>query len=76
MKGHGYSNDLLEECIRDAKAQGKKGICILCAKGRKRKCDPFQRRKNTRNQNARRLDGRFMKKTKIIRFSQTILPGS
>ena len=31
MKGHGYSNDLLEACIRDAKAQGKKGICILCA---------------------------------------------
>ena len=26
MKGHGYSNDLLEECIRDAKTQGKKGI--------------------------------------------------
>lgn len=36
MKGHGYSNDLLEECIRDAKTQGKKGICILCAEGRKR----------------------------------------
>ena len=36
MKGHGYSNDLLEACIRDAKAQGKKGICILCAEGRKR----------------------------------------
>ncbi len=25
MKGHGYSNDLLSECIRDAKTQGKKG---------------------------------------------------
>lgn len=36
MKGHGYSNDLLEECIRDARAQGKNGICILCAEGRKR----------------------------------------
>ena len=36
MKGHGYSNDLLEACISDAKAQGKKGICILCAEGRKR----------------------------------------
>ena len=24
------------QCIRDAKAQGKKGICILCAEGRKR----------------------------------------
>ena len=36
MKGHGYSNDLLEECIRDARAHGKNGICILCAEGRKR----------------------------------------
>ena len=36
MKGHGYSNDLLEACIREARAQGKKGICILCAEGRKR----------------------------------------
>ena len=36
MKGHGYSNDLLRECIRDAGAQGRKGICILCAQGRKR----------------------------------------
>ena len=36
MKGHGYSNDLLNECIRDAKAQGKNGICILSSEGRKR----------------------------------------
>ena len=36
MKGHGYSNDLLEACICDARVQGKKGICILCAEGRKR----------------------------------------
>ncbi len=36
MKGHGYSNDLLSECIRDAVSQGKKGVCILCAEGRKR----------------------------------------
>lgn len=36
MKGHGYANDLLAECIRDAKAQGRKGICILSAEGRKR----------------------------------------
>lgn len=36
MKGHGYSNDLLNECIRDAKEQGKKGLCILSAEGRKR----------------------------------------
>lgn len=36
MKGHGYSNDLLNECIRDAKAQNKNGICILSSEGRKR----------------------------------------
>ena len=36
MKGHGYSNDLLHECISDAKAQGKKGICILSSDGRKK----------------------------------------
>ena len=36
MKGHGYSSDLLGECIRDAKAQGRQGICILSAEGRKR----------------------------------------
>lgn len=36
MKGHGYSGDLLGECIRDAKTQNKKGVCILCAEGRKR----------------------------------------
>lgn len=36
MKGHGYSSDLLDECIRDARSQDKKGICILCAEGRKR----------------------------------------
>lgn len=29
LKGHGYSNDLLDECIRDAKQQNKKGLCIL-----------------------------------------------
>ena len=36
LKGHGYSTDLLDECIRDARSQGKKGLCILCAEGRKR----------------------------------------
>lgn len=36
LKGHGYSNDLLNECIRDARAQGRKGLCILSAEGRKR----------------------------------------
>lgn len=29
FKGHGYSNDLLNACIDDAKAKGKIGICIL-----------------------------------------------
>lgn len=36
LKGYGYSNDLLNECIRDAREQGKKGICILSSDGRKR----------------------------------------
>ncbi len=36
MKGHGYANDLLGECIRDAAAKAKKGLCILSAEGRKR----------------------------------------
>lgn len=36
MKGRGYSNDLLGKCIHDAQAQKKRGICILCAEGRKR----------------------------------------
>ena len=29
FKGHGYSNLLLEECIRDAKSQGKRGLAVL-----------------------------------------------
>lgn len=36
LKGHGYSSELLDECVRDAKAQGKKGICILSSNGRKK----------------------------------------
>ena len=36
LKGHGHSGNLLSECIRDAKEQGCKGICILSAEGRKR----------------------------------------
>lgn len=36
LKGHGYANDLLEECIRDAETNKKKGICILSSEGRKR----------------------------------------
>ena len=31
FKGHGYSTDLLNACIEDSKAKGKKGLCILCA---------------------------------------------
>ncbi|MDR0453992.1 MAG: hypothetical protein LBH05_04180 [Deferribacteraceae bacterium] len=29
FKGHGYSNLLLEECIKDSKVTGKKGLCVL-----------------------------------------------
>ena len=29
FKGHGYSNDLLSECIKDSKEKGKNGLCIL-----------------------------------------------
>ncbi len=29
FKGHGYSNDLLGECIRDSREKGKYGLCIL-----------------------------------------------
>lgn len=36
LKGHGHSSNLLNECIRDAKEQGRKGVCILSSEGRKR----------------------------------------
>lgn len=29
LKGHGYSNDLLSECIRDSREKGRIGLCIL-----------------------------------------------
>lgn len=29
LKGHGYSNDLLNACINDSKEKGKLGLCIL-----------------------------------------------
>lgn len=32
FKGHGYSSQLLETCIRDSKAQGKKGLCLISSK--------------------------------------------
>lgn len=35
LKGHGYSNDLLGECIRDSRRKGKKGLCILSAAKKK-----------------------------------------
>jgi ribosomal protein S18 acetylase RimI-like enzyme len=35
FKGHGFSNDLLAECIRDSKEKGRKGLCILSS-GKKR----------------------------------------
>lgn len=35
LKGHGYLTDLLEACIADSKAKGKKGLCILSAAKKK-----------------------------------------
>lgn len=35
LKGHGYSNDLLNECINDSKAKGKRGICVLSSSKKK-----------------------------------------
>ncbi len=35
LKGHGYSSDLLRECIRDSREKGKKGLCILSAAKKK-----------------------------------------
>ena len=32
FKGHGYSNFLLDACIKDSKAKGKKGLVILSSK--------------------------------------------
>lgn len=41
LKGHGYSNDLLETCIEDSKEKGRKGLCILSsAKKRAFLADP------------------------------------
>lgn len=36
LKGHGYSNDLMDECISDAREQGRKGLCILSSAKRKK----------------------------------------
>ena len=35
FKGHGYSTELVGECIRDSKEKGKKGLCILSAAKKK-----------------------------------------
>lgn len=35
LKGHGYSSELLEQCISDSKEKGKKGLCILAAAKKK-----------------------------------------
>ena len=35
LKGHGYSNDLLDACIADSKEKGKKGLCILSSAKKK-----------------------------------------
>ena len=35
FKGHGYSNDLLNECINDSKAKNRKGLCILSSAKKK-----------------------------------------
>ena len=35
FKGHGYSNDLLNECIRDSREKGKIGLCILSSAKKK-----------------------------------------
>jgi hypothetical protein len=35
FKGHGYSNDLLGECIADSKSKEKKGLCILSSAKKK-----------------------------------------
>ena len=35
IKGHGYSNDLLEESVRDSREKGMKGLCILSSAKKK-----------------------------------------
>lgn len=35
FKGHGYATDLLNACIKDAKENGKNGLCILSAAKKK-----------------------------------------
>ena len=35
FKGHGYSNDLLTECMKDSREKGRKGLCILSSSKKK-----------------------------------------
>ncbi len=35
FKGHGYSTELLNECIRDSKEKGKRGLCVLASAKKK-----------------------------------------
>ena len=35
FKGHGYSTELLDECIKDSVNKGKKGLCILSSEKKK-----------------------------------------
>ncbi|MBQ2670642.1 MAG: YoaP domain-containing protein [Clostridia bacterium] len=35
FKGHGYSTELLGECVKDSKEKGKKGLCILSSAKKK-----------------------------------------
>ena len=35
FKGHGYSNDLLDSCIKDSKDKGRNGLCILSSAKKK-----------------------------------------
>ena len=35
FKGHGYSTDLLDECIKDSKSKGMNGLCILSSAKKK-----------------------------------------
>lgn len=35
FKGHGYSNELLNACINDSKAKGKRGLCVLSSAKKK-----------------------------------------
>ena len=42
MKGHGYSNDLLDKCIRDAKMQGEKEFAFCVQKAERGNFLPIQ----------------------------------